>query len=166
MSMNKYFANCTTIEDVKSTFKVLAKQLHPDCGGSSEEFKSMMGEYQTTFESLKNVHSDSEGRTYDTKETSETPEQFANIINKIIFFDGVVIEVIGSWLWLSGNTYPYKDQIKAAGFHYSKSKKAWYYNGKTEKTYSRGRYTMTKLREKWGSETVKTEKQLQLANAM
>ena len=163
MSMNKYFTNCATIEDVKFTFKVLAKQLHPDCGGNDEQFKLMMNEYQASFERLKNVHADSEGRTYKTKETSETPEQYADVISKIIFFDGVVIEIIGSWIWLSGGTFPYREQLKEIGFRYSGSKKAWYYTGKAEKAFHRGRYSMNKLREKWGSETIKTEKQLQLA---
>ena len=165
MCVNKYFTNCETIEDVKAIFKILAKELHPDCVGNAEGFKEMMLEYQIVFEKLKNIHADLEGKTY-TKETHETPEKFADIIGKIIFFDGVVIELIGNWLWLSGDTYPYKEQIKAAGFHYSKSKRSWYYNGQTEKTYKRGRYSLNGLREKWGSETIKTKKQLQLANAM
>ena len=165
MSMNKYFTNCATIEDVKATFKILAKQLHPDCGGNDKQFQEMMSEYRTAFEGLKNVHADSDGKTY-TKETSETPEQFADIISKIIFFDGVVIEIIGSWIWLSGNTYPYKEQIKSAGFHYSKSKRSWYYTGKAQKKYKKGYYSMNGLRAKWGSETIQNEKRLQLANAM
>lgn len=29
----KYFTNCRTAEDVKATYKRLAKKLHPDMGG-------------------------------------------------------------------------------------------------------------------------------------
>lgn len=162
--MNKYFNGCTTIEDVKRVFKELAKALHPDNGGDAEAFKAMMQEYQAAFNRLKNTHTNAAGETYTSeKETTETPEQFAEIINKIIFMDGVKIEIIGSWVWLSGNTMIYKDEIKAVGFWWSKSKKAWYYTGEKEHHKRRGHYSMSGLRDKWGSVEVEREEQKRLA---
>lgn len=162
--MNKYFNGCRTIEDVKKVFKELAKALHPDNGGDAEAFKAMMQEYQAAFNRYKNTHTNAAGETYTSdKETTETPEQFAEIINKIIFMDGVKIEIIGSWVWLSGNTMIYKDEIKAAGFWWSKSKKAWYYTGEKEHHKRRGHYSMNGLRDKWGSVEVEREEQKRLA---
>lgn len=152
----KYFKECKTIEDVKQEFKKLAKMLHPDCGGDENEFKSMMNDYNAAFERLKNVHINKDGETYE-KATTETAAEFAEIINKVIFMTGVKIEIIGSWVWLSGNTMAYKDAIKAAGFWWSKSKKAWYYTGEKEHKKIRGHYSMTGLREKWGSVEVENE---------
>lgn len=160
----KYFTNCRTIEDVKKTFKELARRLHPDNGGDAEAFKAMMQEYGQAFERLKNTHYNAEGKTYEKKtESTETPEQFAEIISKIIFMDGVKIEIIGSWVWLSGNTMIYKDEIKAAGFWWSKSKKAWYYTGEKEHHKMRGHYNMRELRDKWGSVEVEKEERKKLA---
>lgn len=117
-----YFKNCRTIEDVKRTYRDLAKKLHPDCGGNAEEFKKMSAEYQTAFNRYKNIHESKkedsktdQQETY-TKETTETPEQFAEIINAIIGLAGLKIEIIGSWVWVSGNTFIHKDALKAAGF--------------------------------------------------
>lgn len=157
-----YFKECKTIEDVKETFKKLAKELHPDNGGDAEEFKSMMNEYTEAFNRLKNIHVNSEGETYE-KETTETPEQFANIINSIIHFEGVVIEIIGSWVWVSGNTYDYREQLKALKFFYSKSKKAWYYTGEEKKSYRKGHYSMKGLRNRYGVINVDTEEQEKIA---
>lgn len=154
-----YFKNCRTIEDVKKAYRELAKKLHPDCGGDAEAFKVMMNEYKIAFEKYKNIHTNFEGETYE-KETTETPEQFADIINKVIHFEGVTVEIIGSWVWLSGATMLYKDEIKAAGFWWSKSKKAWYWNGETTKTKRRGRYKLDELRNRWGSQEI-TEKEKQ-----
>lgn len=148
--MKNYFKDCKTAEDVKKRYKELAKKLHPDCGGDAEEFKAMSAEYEKAFERLKNVHETAAGETY-TKETTEAPQEFADIINRVIHFEGVNIEVIGSWVWLTGATMIYKDEIKAAGFWWSKTKKAWYYNGSEKKTRRRGRYSMEGLRIKWGS---------------
>ena len=121
-----------------------------------------MNEYREAFERLKTVHVNQAGETYE-KETTETPEQFAEIINKVIHFDGVNVEIIGSWVWLTGATMIYKDEIKAAGFWWSKTKKAWYYNGSDKKTTHRGRYSMDGLRDHWGAQTIEKEEQRKLA---
>lgn len=160
--MNKYFKDCTTIEDVKRVFKELAKKLHPDNGGDAEEFKAMMAEYTKAFNCYKNIHTSADGETYE-KETAETPEQFADIINAVIHMEGVHIEIIGSWIWLTGNTMAYHDQIKAAGFWWSKSKKAWYHTGEKEHKKRRGRYSLKQIRERYGSQTVETEEQKKIS---
>lgn len=163
-----YFRNCRTIEDVKRTYRDLAKKLHPDCGGNAEEFKKMSAEYQTAFNRYKNIHESKkedsktdQQETY-TKETTETPEQFAEIINAIIGLAGLKIEIIGSWVWVSGNTFIHKDALKAAGFTWSKSKKAWYHAGEKLQGKRRGRYSMNGLRMKWGTQEVKNDSPVML----
>lgn len=154
-----YFRNCRTIEDVKRTYRDLAKKLHPDCGGNAEEFKKMSAEYQIAFNRYKNIHESKkeEQRENYTKETTETPEAFAEIINSIIGLAGLKIEIIGSWVWVSGNTFIHKDALKAAGFVWSKSKKAWYHAGEKLQGKRRGRYSMNGLRMKWGTTEVKND---------
>lgn len=125
--MNKYFNTCTTLEEVKATFHKLAKELHPDNGGNAEQFKQMFTEYQEAFNRLKNTHKNHEGQTY-TKETNETPEQFADLIRTLTHFAGCTVELIGSWIWVSGNTKEYKDQLKELNFRWSKNKAAWYFH--------------------------------------
>ena len=70
----------STAEELKKEYRILAKQLHPDLGGDTEEFKIMQNEYEIMWERLKNVHTNSKGETY-TKETTETPQEFINIID-------------------------------------------------------------------------------------
>lgn len=154
----KYFTDCKTIEAVKATFKEWAKKLHPDCGGDAEAFKEMMQEYTIAFNCYKDIHVKADGSTYE-KQTEETANEYASIINAVIHMGGVIIEIIGSWVWLQGATFQYKDQIKEAGFWYSKSKKAWYYNGEKEHSKRKGRYTLDKIKGLYGCETVATEEQ-------
>ena len=151
----KYFTNCKTAEDVKATFKDLAKKLHPDNGGDAEAFKAMMQEYTTAYNRLKDVHANAAGETY-KKATTQTAEQFADIITQIISCDGLQIEICGSWVWVTGNTYAHRETLKKAGFTWSKSKRAWYNAGEPMTGHRRGRYTMAQIRMMHGSEIVET----------
>ena len=42
-----YFQNITELEQAKLQYRTLAKQLHPDKGGSATEFNQMQQEYKT-----------------------------------------------------------------------------------------------------------------------
>ncbi len=156
----KYIKNVETLEELKKTYKKLALKLHPDCGGSDEEMKILNNEYDILFEKLKNHHKNKEGETY-TKETEETPEQFKDVLNKLfsLKMEKVEIEIVGSFIWLTGNTKPYREEIKELKFRYSPKKYAWYKAPNDYKKRSRKNYDMETIRGMYGSQKVKDEKQ-------
>lgn len=158
-----YFKNCKTIEDVKEVYRKLAKKLHPDCGGNAEEFKKMSAEYTTAYNRFKNIHRDQKNDQEEKTEYREyTAEEFADIINKVIHLDGVEIDIVGTWVWLSGNTYPHRETIKAAGFFFSSKHKKWYYNGNTKKSRKHSKLTYEQVKDIHGCKTVKTAAQARL----
>ena len=157
----KYFNNPETLEELKKQYKKLAMENHPDRGGNTEKMKAINGEYDELFKILKNVHKSAEGKTY-TAENSETPEEFKNIIEKIIIFEGIEIEIIGSWIWITGNTYQYKENLKELNFRFSNSKKAWYYHGEGYSRRGRKTYSLDEIRSLYGSEKITSEPQLKL----
>ena len=148
----KYFSGRKTREEIRARFVQLAKVLYPDNGGNAEEFKAMMQEYQTAYNAA------SEAKTESGKERTINYDsfKFANIINSIITFDGIKIEIIGSWIWVSGNSFAYHEQLKALHFWWSKSKKAWYFNGEDKFSYRRGSYSMKQLRQNWTVTEIET----------
>ncbi len=48
-----YFNGITNIEQAKLRYRKLAKQLHPDAGGTAHEFQKLQDEYKATIERLK-----------------------------------------------------------------------------------------------------------------
>ena len=51
---------------------------------------------------------------YETSEkVKETPEEFKKIINELVTLQGIEIEICGDWIWVTGNTYNCREQLKA-----------------------------------------------------
>ena len=87
----------------------------------------------------------------------EKDELFRDALNKIINLDAVMIEIIGCWIWVTGNTYGAKDALKAAGFKWCNNKKAWsWHAGERYYKKSKRKLSMEELRNLYGSEEVKT----------
>ena len=116
--MLKYFIGVETLEELKKKYKELAKQLHPDLGGSKEKFQEMNNEYDKLLESLK-------ANKKANKANNKDSDKFKDIINELIKYNELTIEIIGSWLWISGNTYPLRDMIKNLGLLWSKGRKSF-----------------------------------------
>lgn len=139
-----------TLEELKNAYRNLAKKYHPDKGGNKEDMQAVNAEYDRLFPKLKDIHTNKDGETY-TKETAETPDYFKDLINELMKFEGVVIEVIGSFVWLSGNTKPYKEQIKALNFKWHTKKFVWYLAPQDYRKRSRKNYELDEIRNMYGT---------------
>jgi len=56
------------------------------------------------------------------------------VIEQIITLPNIIIEVVGNWIWVTGNTYPVKDSLKAVGLFFAPKNVAWYYRAEEFKT--------------------------------
>ncbi len=114
-----------TCEELKSLYRKLAMANHPDTGGDAEAMKAINDEYEYLFSRLKNIHANAQGEKYTStgsRETQETPEQFIEIIDRLIRFEEIKIEIIGAFIWVSGNTKVYKEELKEMGFKWHSKK--------------------------------------------
>lgn len=160
----KWFNHPQTLEELKKQYKQLAVKHHPDKGGNTADMQEINAEYDRLFELLKNTHKNAEGQTYTAQtETTETANDFKEIIGKLIRFNGIHIEICGSWVWVTGCTIEYREELKKMKFRWSKSKIAWYYHRDEYKKSTKRTYTLDEIRDLYGSETIKTEPQLKLA---
>ena len=155
---SKWFSDCVTIEELKRKYYALAQKYHPDHGGDTEVMKEINAEFSDMAKILRNKHerktTNKEEEYSEEKESNFNADKYMDIISKLIHFSGVKIEVCGTWLWLTGNTYHYREEIKALGFQWSKSKKAWYYAEGLFHRKTRGTKTLNQIRNEFGSETI------------
>lgn len=146
----KHFKDCTTIEEVKALYKKLAKENHPDHGGDTATMQEINTEF--AFACAKIL----KGENLTAEEADEQirlSEEYRQVIEKIIAIPNITIEVVGNWIWVTGNTYPVRKDLKEAGLFFASKKVAWYYRAEEFKTRGSNK-TLDEIRRKYGSETV------------
>lgn len=155
----KYFINEKTVQELKKSYKDLLKKYHPDNGGDLATMQEINAEYDFLVKILPDVDLDEDQRESTSDfDGSKVSEILKAVIDAVARIPGISAELCGSWVWVSGNTFPVKDQLKALGFLFSGKKKMWYFREVENKDYHhfRGRREadMSEIRTKYGSETV------------
>lgn len=161
--MFKYFSKLETIEQIRKEYNKLAFQYHPDLNKDPDACRIMQeinAEYQQAIKQVKSGESTKD--YFDAEKAANYPE----IINKIISFTGIKIDLCGSWVWLTGKTFLYREQLKEIGFMFSHSKKAWFWNNNKQGFRRlRGFYSLKEIYEKYGKIPVETVEQQKLQYA-
>lgn len=151
----QYFNGCNTIDEVKSLYKKLAMENHPDRGGDTATMQAINTEYAFACAKL----AKGAGLSDEEADTEiRLSEEYRRAIEKIINLPGIVIEIVGNWIWVTGNTRPVKDILKDAGFYFASKKCAWYYRNEAFKTRGNGA-PLEQIRRKYGSETINGKQQ-------
>ena len=145
-----------TPETVKQAYRAACKKYHPDINPAGAE---MMKLINAAFAVLK----DYEGVV--KEQQTDYSELLNDALNAVLGLNGLVIEICGAWVWITGNTREHKDALKAASFKWANKKKAWYYRPTDYKSRSKGNSTLDEIREKYGSATPTGRKGYMLAGA-
>ncbi|MBN8857062.1 MAG: J domain-containing protein [Sphingobacteriales bacterium] len=149
----QYFNGCNTIDEVKKLYKRLAMENHPDRGGNTATMQAINTEYAFACAKL----AKGAGLSDDEADAEiRLSEEYRQVIEKIITLPGIVIEIVGNWIWVTGNTRPVKDRLKDAGFYFASKKAAWYYRNEAFKTRGKGA-PLEEIRAKYGSEKINSK---------
>ncbi len=165
-----YFKDVNTLEELRRQYRDLLKKYHPDNeNGSTEITQEINSEYDQLFKVLKDRH-----KSNTTNNTSNQSDYNANMydwendkalretLEKIINFNGIEINLVGAWIWLDGNTYPYKDELKDIGFRWSRNRKKWYWNNGEYTGRGNKKITFSQIENKYGSTKFKTQSKVLL----
>ncbi len=127
----KWFSGIQSMDELKSRYRELCKAHHPDVGGSTAEMQEINAEYDELLHRF--ARDEHTGNAEEAHHAAQEAEAYRDIINALVTFPGLCIELCGRWIWISGNTYAARDTLKALGC-------CW-----------------ATIREKYGSEVIKGE---------
>lgn len=140
--------NIQSLDQLKKEYYKLAKKHHPDAGGSEAAFKALQAEY----EELTNNYLKYGNFTNKEKQVEvEIDERYMAVVNEIMRIPGIDVEIVGSWIWVGGLTYPVKDELKKLGFMFAPLKKMWYINTTGTKTKKGKEMDIESIRKKYGT---------------
>jgi len=153
--MLKFFENVTTLTELRKEYRRLAFIYHPDKGGDTVLMQILNDRYERLSEKFIKENVDfSEGRKEYEMQVSE---EIRDMLDRIMFLKGVDIEVIGGWIWITGNTFSVRTTLKSLGFLFSHPKTAWYWH-KGEYRKKNGKIqSMDEMRDFWGSQKIETQ---------
>ena len=164
--MKKYFNNITTLEELRKQYRDLLKIHHPDNGGNVSDMQEINAEYDNLFKILKDRH---ESKATDNKENNAKTDfnnmkydfsedaKLREVLQQIITFEGINIEIVGCWIWVDGNTYGYKDTLRGIGFKWAREKKKWYFHTEAFRKRSHKKLSMEDIRSYYGSTEVEAD---------
>ncbi|MDN5130431.1 hypothetical protein [Aliarcobacter butzleri] len=148
----KEFKGVEGINEAKKIYKQLAKKLHPDMvGGDEESFKLLNAIYTDLIEHKIYFSND-----------FKIDIELEKVISLILHFENITIELVGSWVWVSGDTKEIKEKLKELGFKWASKKKMWFYG--EMKGRNPQEKSMEEIKSKYGSETLKTNDKKKIAS--
>lgn len=151
----KWFKNPSTMEELRKQYRKLMKENHPDIGGTEEAAKEINSEYDRLYEILSRQEAQErpQGEQDTTEDKAAEDKAIRAVLDALAGIDADV-EIIGSWVWVTRNSYPYKDLLKSLNFRYASKKKAWYFHADEYHRHSKKEITLEQIRKKYGSRKV------------
>jgi len=160
-----YFEGCNGKVEVRKQYMKLVKEFHPDRGGDAEMMKVINAQYErlekrmfdNAQEENKRSHASGNEQRADTRHFDA--HLFEAVLNKLMklpdeALEHLTFEVIGAWVWISGDTKPVKDIIKDAGFKFARKKVAWYWYPEGFEAKGKSHGDLDKIRDMHGSTTL------------
>lgn len=133
-----YFTGCTDPASIKARYRQLAMEHHPDRGGDTATMQAINSQYHDALKRCDGHTSpgtDGKPHTYHYNEANEAAitEKIDELLMLRLPHD-VDLWLIGSWVWVKGNTKPHRESLKDAGLIWHRTREAWYwkpYEGRT-----------------------------------
>ena len=136
-----------TTDDIKLAYRKACALYHPDRNPAGLEMMKLVNAAYSALDGYIATNCEAD-------ENTNYGEEINNALNKIINL-GLDIELCGSWVWVSGETYPHRAILKEAGFKWAPKKEMWHFRPAEYKSSGRGSWDIEKIREKHGSVGIK-----------
>ncbi|MGL4927739.1 MAG: DnaJ domain-containing protein [Plesiomonas shigelloides] len=140
-----------TEKHIKATYKKLALKYHPDRNPLGAE---LMKAINAAFEMLiNNIDNLSKYQASEPEACYNYGEELEAVLNTLNQLNGIIFEVIGNWVWISGETKTHKEALKELRCKWASKKKQWYYRPEEHRSRRNSKeHSIDEIRAKYGSD--------------
>ena len=142
-----------TEEDIKKAYKKAALKYHPDRNPlGAELMKAINAAYDFL---INNIDKINQFQSDDKENHYNFSEKLESVLNILSGLNGIAYEIIGNWIWISGETKQYKDILKENKCIWARKKEdlsLWFYRPAEHKSRRKGKESsMDEMRETYGT---------------
>lgn len=167
-----WFDGLRTVESIKSRFRELAMQHHPDRGGDTRTMQDINAAYHAALKSCDGqVNHDEDNRAHTYRYNEAREQEAADKVIELlrILPAGVTLYLIGLWIWIQGTTREDRDtqaKLKTAGCVWHSKRHCWYWRAPEMRHYGRqSRYDLNTLAWRYGCRAFAAQEQSESAVA-
>ncbi|ENO9982411.1 J domain-containing protein [Morganella morganii] len=144
-----------TEQDIKTAYKKASLKFHPDRNQGNPVAAEMMKAVNCAYDVLmQNLDKINAFQSTDESKRYNYGEEIENVLNELNVLSGIIFEVAGNWIWISGDTKTHKDALGANGLgcKWSPKKSMWYYRPEEYKAHgNRKSHSMDEIRAMHGT---------------
>lgn len=113
-----------TLEDLKRVYSDEYSEVRYDV----DLLKDLDLAYEDSFDAVRCLHRTKGGKVYSTESAAnhETVGFFPEFVEAISNMSDVWFTIEGTWMWVSGNTKPHREELKRLGLRWAPKRKMWY----------------------------------------
>lgn len=169
---DNYFSGCATVAEIKSRFRVLMMEHHPDRHPQQDRewqnnitaaiialYHSLLaGQHKTT-------HTDEQGKEHTYYYNEDQEQAVIDKLSEVLALglpDDVEVWIIGKWLWVKGNTKPHAKKLNkktGIGLAWHSKRFCWYFKPYKGRTFYNKSANLDQLAGAYGAKQFYSEKE-------
>ncbi len=164
----QYFSGFSTVAEIKAEYRRLAMLHHPDRGGDTATMQNINVQYHAALFSCNGQTSTgTDNREHKYTYNRETEQAVMDKIAEIVALCMVNVEImlIGSWIWITGNTKAYKNRLGKNGLkcRWHSKRLAWYWHVSSKRRHRyNAKVDLNGLAQSYGCQGFDSEERAQI----
>lgn len=133
------FESLNTVIEIKKEYRKLCSIHHPDKGGDTAMMQEVNAQYHEALQNIDgSITKDKDGNSHTYTYQHDIEEEIINKINELLALNLTNIEIalIGTWIWVTGETKACKEQLKAAKCKWHSKRKCWFFSTQKKSRYN------------------------------